>query len=71
MKAVIVILFGILLVVTGAFCFHLGRETKKPQLQSVHIQTRITGTAKIMGRPGPIDLEGELTITPEFRSDGE
>lgn len=66
MKAVIVILFGILLVTVGAFCFHLGRETVKPRLQTVRIQTRLQGTLKIMGRPGPVDLEADMTITPEF-----
>ena len=67
MKAVIVILFGILLVSVGAFCFHLGRETKKPQLQSVTINGHLQGTMKIMGRPGPVDVEANVKITPEFR----
>ena len=66
MKAVIVLLFGLLLVAVGAFCFHLGQATKKPRLQTVHIQTRLQGTMKIMGRPGPVDLEADMTITPEF-----
>jgi len=66
MKAVPVLLFGILLVLTSALSFHLGRETKKPQLKAVHLQTHVKGTMKIMGKPGPVDLRGELTITPEF-----